>query len=67
MPVTLKKILFVSGLFAMSFVVIPGHEAQARNDALRGAVIGGGVGALIGGSQGAAVGVVGGAIIGANN
>lgn len=66
MPVTLKKILCVSGLFALSFAVIPAPAAHA-NDTLKGAVIGGGVGALIGGSEGAAVGAIGGAIIGANN
>lgn len=65
MSAIMKKTLFVSGLVALSFVIVPAPSAHA-NDALKGAVIGAGVGALVGGKQGAAVGAVGGAIIGGN-
>lgn len=61
----------LSGTIAATTLVLAAglftaEQAHADNDALKGAVIGAGVGGLIGGKEGAIVGGVGGAIIGAN-
>ena len=58
--------IFIIFATPFAFGLLPASEASAKNETLKGAVIGAGVGGLIGGSKGAVIGGVGGAIIGSS-